>query len=370
MNNYRTKLTTAQKNAVMLSILAIFLARPCALGLVYSVFGYCLLIVSSIYLYNTTKTTSYNYANNCKVMFAFYLLYAVVDFALFFEIYHATIHLIIFVFICMMFRNEEVRFCFFSYFKNFIIFLVLCAIINFLLENFFDVDALLIVQDYVKTDNYQYSLYFPLTSSNNLWYFPENIPIIGGVHVRQYYFFVEPGMVPPFFLSLIYIILPTYNQKSKKIVDITVIIIGVFLTMSTGGPIMLFASVAVYYFYSRKKKFSIFSLALVTAFAFFAYYSYNYMPYFGKQAKIEMNAAQAESIETHENILSYVLYQTAIIACMALFQYKNKFCKKQFITIASLLCIGNLSNYIMFTPLSTIFLFWDYVPRNAFLKKH
>lgn len=258
----------------------------------------------------------------------------------------------------MLLSNEDVRYYLFKYYRTIIQIFIILAIINFCMGSLYGVDSQLIAKDFIKTNNYEYSLYFPLTSSNNLWFFPDDIPLIGGVHLRQYFFFVEPGMVPPFFISLIFIIF-TSNTITYKFLKIVLIIVGVFLTMSTGGPLLLFFSLSVYYLFSRKRKLSLTTLALVISFVFVSYYSYNYMPFFGKQAKMEMSASQAESIETHENILSFVLYQTIVIAIMSLIIMRYKCSKNVFITIGSLLCLGNLSNYILFTPLSTIFLFWD-----------
>lgn len=148
----------------------------------------------------------------------------------------------------------------------------------------YGVDSQLIAKDFIKTNNYEYSLYFPLTSSNNLWFFPDDIPLIGGVHLRQYFFFVEPGMVPPFFISLIFIIF-TSNTITYKFLKIVLIIVGVFLTMSTGGPLLLFFSLSVYYLFSRKRKLSLTTLALVISFVFVSYYSYNYMPFLENKQK-------------------------------------------------------------------------------------
>lgn len=358
MNNRINHLTFTQKLAVIIALISLLFLRPYAFGLVYSIVGYILLLFSSIYLYITKPQTSYNHRKIGKIILVFYLINSAIDFYMFLDLYHAFISLFVFFVIYMLLSNEDVRYYLFKYYRTIVQIFIILAIINFYMVSIYGIDSQLIAKDFIKTDNYEYSLYFPFASSNNLWFFPDDIPLIGGVHLRQYFFFVEPGMVPPFFISLIFIIFAS-NTIIHKALKIVLIIVGVFLTMSTGGPLLLFFSLAVYYFFSRKRKLSLTTLVFVMSFVFVSYYSYNYMPFFGRQAKMEMSVSQAESIETHENILSFVIYQTIVIAIMSLILMRYKCSKNVFITIGSLLCLGNLSNYILFTPLATIFLFWD-----------
>jgi len=90
-----------------------------------------------------------------------------------------------------------------------------------------------------------------------------------------------------------------------------------------------------------------------------AWYVYNYMPLFGKQARLESSGLQAESMEMHENVGNYIIASVVIMWILAWRMARFKKDKVTFLTIAFILGIGYMSNYIGYTTLATMFYFWD-----------
>lgn len=324
------------------------------MGTEYSTFGYISLLLLTFFLGKSVSTTCAHYNKICITVFVFYLL----DMFYIGTPKHFFVLTTEFLIASQLFKNNGVKYYFFKYYKNVVLFLIVMGVTNFVLELFYDVSSLIIVDNINWGKEYSFKLSFPLSWSEMGWHIADDFSLFAGAHMRQYFFFIEPGMAPPFFISLIYIIWKSSFEK-KKALQISILVLGVLLTFSTGGPLMLFMSMAIYYFFSRKKKFSIGTILISIGFVVIAYLAFNYMPGFGRQAKIDLNPNTADSIETHENVIGYVLVGVALLGSMSLIISKYVFQKPVYMTIAGLMCLGYLSNYIGFTTLSTMFFFWD-----------
>jgi len=263
----------------------------------------------------------------------------------------------------LMFKNYSVMHLYFKYLKNIFLVLIVLAIINFILEcNVPDRSNLAILKDITyQNKSYEFSLYFPLSWSKMGWIIGGNLPI-SGVHNRQYYFFVEPGMAPPFFTAFIFMIWNNDREK-RKWIKIIIFLIGILLTFSTGGPLILFLSLAVWYASKHRNKFSITSIVLFALGISFAWYAYNYMPVFGRMAKIEYTAGTAESIETHENVTTAVAYGVVLLVIYGLMALKLKKDKVMSVVFTAIVALGYMSNYVGYTTLATMILFWDKYPQ-------
>lgn len=251
-------------------------------------------------------------------------------------------------------RNINVMNYYFKYLKNVFIVLIISASITFVLGLFIDLDSLKIIRDLSYTDGeYNFSLYFPISWSNNLWYIGDY------TFAREYFFFIEPGMVPAFFTAFMYIILVTPGEKYKGL-QIGLFTFGILLTFSTGGPLILLSSIAIYYLAKNYSHLSVKKICIAVLVLGIAWYAFNYMPFFGKEAKVGLSDASSEAVDIHNSVLkSYVLIATIIMWACGLFMgnYKNN--RQVSWTIAYLMGIGFLSNYIGYTTLSTLFLLWD-----------
>lgn len=263
----------------------------------------------------------------------------------------------------LLFQSKEVMNYYFKYLKN--VFLLLCVlgIINFILETIYTPEKLLLLKDITYNDNtYTFELYLPLCWSQMHWFIPGDT-VFSGEHIRQCYFFIEPGMVPTFFVATIFIILNTPNEKSKWL-KLTILTLGIFLTFSLGGVIILFSSLCVYMFLGSmgqrgKKKNKLLYFLLAIGLIFLTWYAYNYMPIFGKAYRMELSEQSVDSLETHENVSHYIIISVALLWLLGWKLRKYKTDKRCYLTIVFILGVGYLSNYIGYTTLATIFLFWD-----------
>lgn len=362
--SYQKKLTSPIRFLVFIAVILTFFVRPFALGLDHSLLTNALLLIVSGIVSMTMHPTLYN---RKIVLFSILSIYIV--FGVYSSIQHNSISssflpVLQVVSVYLLFRNYDVMRLFFKYLKNAFLFLIILAIINFTLENFYgDRDTLLLISNikYVK-DTYEFSLYFPLTWSTMGWSL-DGSSFFAGIHSRQYYFFIEPGMAPTFFTACIYILWSDEKEK-YKVLQTIIFLIGIFLTFSTGGPLILLLSLSAWFLAKRKKKFSILTIILVVAGVYVAWYAYNYMPFFGRQAKLELSAGTQTSIETHETIMGNVLVGVSMLVFWGLLTFKIKKNKVYPAVIAIILALGYMSNYVGFTTLATMFLFWDHYMFN------
>lgn len=355
MNNIVKSTSRINKILIGLIVILLFITRPFAFGAEYSIYGYSLILFFALIINSNTKKDIFVHGKVCSVILVYYFIELIFNPSIKFALVLLVDILVVF----WLFSNSSIIYYFFKYFKNLILLLVILGIINFILDLTYGYEKLLWIENIqLFNGTYSYDLFYPFTLTSMLWPFPPDVPIIGGLHPRQYYWFLEPGMVPPFFISLIYIIWNT-PQERQKVFQIVLLSIGILLTYSTGGPLMFFLSISVYYFFSRKKKFTLSSLLIAAVLLGIAYYAYNYMPFFGKQDKINLSAGTAESVATHETIPQYVLIGGFLLIAMGyhILKYKKK--KAVCMTIASLMFIGYFSNYIGYTLLATMFYFWD-----------
>lgn len=250
-------------------------------------------------------------------------------------------------------RNYHAMQLYFKYMRNIFIILSLLGIVTFILGFYYDLEKLILVKDVSYSDGeYNFSLFFPVSWGNMLWY-------IGDFSfVRQYFFFVEPGMVPGFFTGFIYMILIS-NEKIKRM-KISLLVIGIILTFSTGGPLILISSIAIYYYAKNLSHLSLWKILLGIGILAVAYYVFNYNPFFGREAKAGLSDMSSRSVEIHEGVLSsYVMIGSILIWTCGFILGMHKNNRQLSWTIAFLMGLGYLSNYIGFTTLTTLFLLWD-----------
>ncbi len=362
MIEIQERLAPVIKLLVFFSVLLTFFVRPLSLGLDFSLLSNGILLVFSIIISSSVQSNLYNKDKNFVVVISLYLIFAIYN-----SIFRHTINTsfipVLQVFIVyILFSNYEIMQLFFKYLKSVFLILIILAIFNFALESIFGGrDSLVLIKDIQYCGGtYEFSLFFPLTWSRMGWDLGGS-SLLSGVHSRQYFFFLEPGMAPPFFTSFIYLIWNDHSERYKLLQTI-LFIIGIFLTFSTGGPLILLASVGVWFFSTHRHKLSVFSIVLVLLCVFMAWYVYNYMPFFGRMAKMELSTGTAESIETHENVGGNVIVGVILIIIYGILSFRLKHNKVLPIVIAFNMALGYMSNYVGFTTLSTMFLFWDDSP--------
>lgn len=355
-NQYR--LSTSIKTLVFIAVILTFFVRPFALGLDNSLLTNILLLIVSGLIAASTKPSLYNSGRIFFVVFSLYVIYAF--YSMIYQGFSITniFPILQVITVYLLFRNYAVLRLYFKYLKNIFLILIILAIVNYVLEFTMDRDSLLLIKDIsYQKGVYEFSLFFPLTWTKMGWDLIGN-NLLSGFHSRQYFFFIEPGMVPPFFTALIFILWSDEKEKNKWMQTI-LFVIGIFLTFSTGGPLIFVLAISIWYLMKKKEKMSIFTLALVAIGFYMAWYAYNYMPFFGKMAKMEISAGTELSIETHENIGIRILVGVGLIVIHALASLKLKYDKVTSIVVAACVALGYMSNYVGFTTLATIFLFWD-----------
>lgn len=347
------RIPSIQKLFVFLAVVATFFTRPFALGAEYSYYGYFFLLLISLILSSFIKQDNIYHNKNIKIVLIAYVCAFVFNP----DINFLLVLLMLITIAYLLFSNRNSVYLYFKYIKNVFLVLIVCSIINFILENSVNPDSLILI-DNIRYGEYTFKLTFPFSWTRMIWYLPEEVPYIGGFHYRQYYFFIEPGMVPPIFVSFIYILLNDPNEKYKSI-QVALFIIGNLLTFSTSAPLMFFASIAVYYFVKSNKRFSVKNIIISILLAAVAYYVLFYMPFIGVNAKSEISADSADSIEMHSTFPYFVQISAVItaVACYVMSKFKIK--NVTYIIIASLMCLGILANYIAYTALFTFFLLWD-----------
>lgn len=355
-NQYR--LSVPVKFLVFLSVILTFFVRPFALGLDNSLLTNILLLMVSGLIAVSTKPTLYNRGKIFYVILSLYVIYAL--YSMIYQGFSITsvFPILQVITVYLLFRNYAVLRLYFKYLKNIFLILIILAIVNFVLEFTMDRDSLLLIKDIrFQNGTYEFSLFFPLTWTQMGWDLIGN-SLFSGFHSRQYFFFIEPGMAPPFFTALIFILWSDEKEKRKWFQTI-LFVIGIFLTFSTGGPLIFVLAISVWYLMKKKEKMSFFTLALVSIGIYAAWYAYNYMPFFGRMAKMEVSAGTELSIETHETFGIKVFVGVGLIVAHALASLKLKYNKVTPIVIAACIALGYMSNYVGFTTLATIFLFWD-----------
>lgn len=312
-----------------------------------------------------TPATMYNHKKNLLVIIFIYVTYAIFISVTKESIGKSFLPVLQVFSVYLLFRNYSAMHLFFRYLKKIFIILIILSIINVTLELIIgDVQKLELISNIeYQEGTYEFDLRFPLTWSSMFmrdsginFYLP-----------RQYYFFIEPGMVSPFFTMMIYVLWNDETEKNKWIQTI-IFVIGILLTFSTGGPLILIISVAVCYLIKNKTKLSLFIIALFTLGVYMAWYAYNYMPLFGRMAKMELSRGSAASIESHESFGLHLIVGVVLIALCGLVFMKTKHNKTLPLVIIACISLGYLSNYIGYTTLATMFLFWDDSPttKNRF----
>lgn len=350
----RGKFTGFHKLVILLIVILTFFMRPFVFGLDSKIALIPLFLLGLLLL--TLPQTNKNIIKNIKILSFFYFVFFV---GLMISDPGVTVlncipyigEIVLAFLIC---HNIKAMRYYFKYLKNVFILLIISAIITFILGFFYDLDTLKVIRDLSYTDGeYNFSLYFPLSWSQNLWYIGDY------TFAREYFFFVEPGMVPAFFTAFIYIIIHSSEVKHKKL-QISLFVIGILLTFSTGGPLILLSSCAIYYLAKNYSNLSLKKICVAAIFLGIAWYAFNYMPFFGKEAKVGLSDASSEAVDIHKSVLqSYVLIATFIMWACGFFLglYKNN--RQVSWTIAFLMGLGYLSNYIGYTTLTTLFLLWD-----------
>lgn len=358
-NQYR--LSPPIQFLVFLAVILTFFVRPFALGLDNSLLTNLLLLIVSGLIAASTKLSLYNNGRIFFVVFSLYVIYAFYN--IIYQGFSITniFPILQVVTVYLLFRNYAVLRLYFKYLKNIFLILIILAIVNFVLEFTLDRDSLLLIKDISYQNGvYEFSLFFPLTWTQMGWNLIGD-SFFSGFHSRQYFFFIEPGMAPPFFTALIFILWSDEKEKHKWLQTV-LFIIGIFLTFSTGGPLIFVLAISIWYLMKKRQRMSIITLALVGIGIFAAWYAYNYMPFFGKLAKMEASAGAELSIETHETFGIKIIVGVGLLVVHALASLKLKYDKVTPIVIAACIALGFMSNYIGYTTLATIFLFWDRHP--------
>lgn len=355
-------LTPALKFLVFIAAVLTFFIRPFALGLNSSwLTNLMFLFVCSI-IASCAPPTLFNHKKILEALLIIYLIAVLIIHTI--QRTNLVSYLSVFQIIpvYLLCRNYLTMRFYLKTIKNIFLVLIVFAIINFALECVYGGrEALTLVKEISYLDGtYEFSLFFPLTWSDMAWDFPPGF-FFSGSHSRQYFFFIEPGMAPPFLTSCLFMVLRDPRAKRKRI-QVILFIIGILLTVSTGGPLVLMTACAVWYFSKHRKKMSLTTLILVAAGLFLAWYVYNYMPFFGRQAKMEISAASQSSIEAHEALGLKMIVGTGLIGLFGLLSFRLKKDKVLPIVIAAAIAMGNLSNYVGYTLLATAFLFWDQYP--------
>jgi len=371
MVNNVYRLGTEIKLLVFAAVILTFFVRPFALGLDNSLYTNMLLLLVGLIVALSTPGTLYNGKKIFILIFSIYLSYSLYKFITSGNVV-SFLTLLQVISVYILFRNYQVMQLFFKYLKNVFLLLIVLGIINFGLECLKNgPDSLLMIRDIPYGKGvYEFSLFFPLTWSKALWYIPGS-SIISGVHQRQYFFFIEPGMAPTFFIASLYLLWNDEKEK-YKILQTIIFIIGILITFSTSGPLILIFSLSIWYFFKRnEKKFSPVSLAFFVVGIYFSWYAFNYMPVFGRQAKVELSASMAASVETHEAILhSAIMVGVALLGLYGYFAMKYKQNKVLTIVITSIIALGYISNYVGYTTLATMFLFWDKTQKRTLEDKN
>lgn len=355
---YNNRMTFLHRYLVFQAVIATYLLRPFALGAEYPVIGLILLSISSFLLAITLPHDNKGISSNAIILLSFYLIDTIIILATGTGGETAYTKFGYVVLGAILFSNKLVTRLFFRYFKSTVLLLIICSIITYILE-FFIPEQQLLIKDF-NAGTYEFSLYYPLSLTSSKWNIESAaVSLLTGTHIRNNYFFIEPGMVPPFFSALIFLIYDSSTEKHKGF-QITLLLIGILLTFSTAGPLILLSSCGVYYFLRsyQNKRLSLKTFIIVLIMIFFAYYAFEYMPSFGRQAKMGLSNAQAESMETHQQVLLYVIIGVAINAICAIFCSFKKSNYALYLTMAWGLCVGYLSNYIAFTLVFSLFLLW------------
>lgn len=350
------KLPNIYRIISLIAVLSTFFIRPFAMGLEYSIPGFIVCAILGYYVYNTLPHTTKNSKKIFILIFWFYLIATLLtsldprDYIT--RLGGATIAY-------MLCCNQTFMQLYFRYFKNMMLFICICAIINFVLEMFFSVDSLQICHIDFPEDQYEYYLSFPFSLSKMMLSFDNSIEgalnFLIGDHRRQYLFFVEPGMAPPFIMGLACILY--YNRSKRFVIQIVILIVALFFTFSTTGVLLFLASIFLYYFFTHKHKFSIRFILICAGMGLATIYGYLYMPVFGRNAKL--NSSAGVSIEDHEHIMGYVYIGTIVLLVLCFIIRRYKKASNFFMIISCLLLVGYLANYIAFTFLFTMFLFYD-----------
>lgn len=344
---------------VLISVLLTFFVRPFALGLDSSLLSNILLLVVSVIVASQVQATMPNRNKIFYMLFSIYILYSIINVVTGTFSITNLYPLLQVISVYLLFKNYEVMCLYFKCLKNTFLTLIVLAVIGFLLECYYgNTNNLLLIKDITYVNRtYEFSLYFPFSWSRMSWYI-DGDSFFAGEHMRQYFFFVEPGMAPPFFISCIFILWSDEKEKFKWIQTI-VFLLGLFLTFSTGGPLILLVSISVWYFSKNYRKMPVWSIALFVIGLYIAWYAFNYMPIFGRQAKIDLGSSTAGSIEEHENVSSSVFAASILMVLYGILSLKYKFNKSVTMVISAVMALGYMSNYIGYTTLATMFLFWD-----------
>lgn len=364
MNYNQFKLPVPVKLLTFMAVILTFFVRPFALGLDNSLITNVMLLAVAVLISIRTPTTLYNHQKVLRVTLLIYLIFAFYNGIANGSFEKSFFPVLQVVTVYLIFRNYSVMRLFFKLLKGIFIVLIILALINFVLVVLTgDKDSLVLIKDirYLK-DTYEFSLYFPLTWSEMGWNIFGNFDF-SAFFPRQYYFFIEPGMVPPFFTAFIFILWSDKNEKHKWM-QTFIFIIGIIMSFSTGGPLILMFSISLWYLSKNKSKLSLFTIILFAIGICVAWYAYNYMPFFGRQAKMEISAGTQLSIETHETFAGNIIVGVALLAVYGLISLKIKYDKVLPVVITAIIALGYMSNYIGFTTLATMFLFWDSAPQQ------
>lgn len=356
MINRSGSLPSSYKVLAFIAVVTTFFIRPFAMGLEYSIPGYIICAIIGLMVFNSLPHTT---KNASKIYVAILITYVIATL-------FTTIDLRDFItriggstIAYLLCANQKFLQTYFRYFINAMIFICACAIGNFILEIFFPIESLQICHIDFPEDQYEYYLSYPFSLSKMMLRFDYSVEgilsFLIGEHQRQYLFFVEPGMAPPFIMSIACILY--YNRTKHFPLKIAVLIIALFFTFSTTGVLVFMAAILIYYFFMHKKKFSIKYIITYAVMTVGALYGYLYMPIFGRNAKLDSSAAI--SVETHENVVGYVLVGMIFLVPLCLYLRRLKRNPSLFIIIACLLLIGYMANYIAFTFAFTMFLFYD-----------
>ena len=357
MNN-TGRITFFHRLLIFQAVVATFFLRPFAFGAEYPMVGLWLLILSSILLSITLPRDNNNITKETTLIFFFYLLDTIIIFVTGAGGETAFTKFGYVILGALLFSNKKVMSTYFKYLKFIFLILIIFALINFVLGSIYTEKQLLIKD--ITLGTYDFSIYKPLAITSGNWSIESAaLSMFAGIHIRNNFFLIEPGMVPPFFTALIFLIYDSPYEK-HKIAQITTLILGILLSFSTSGPLILLASGAAYYFFKsyQNKKLSIKKVVVVLLLLILAFVAFEYMPSFGRQAKSELSNAQAASMEAHQNVALYVQIGFIINALCVYVCTRKKVNYALYITIGIALCIGYLSNYIGFTFIFTAFLLW------------
>lgn len=267
--------------------------------------------------------------------------------------------LIVYISITLFFSSSYYTQKFFKYYTNIIIVLSISAITAEVLYQYYPMERLHLLYLDFSVNKYEYDVYFPLDLTSPFW-----IDHFSSLN-RHYMFFGEPGIAPAFMVAALYLVYADENiTLLSKSMKMGIVIVAMYLTLSTTFPVALFGFIFLYYYFSHKQSFK--STFLYVILAGVALYAFLYMPYFGYYAKANSDI-YGVNVESREGMAQYWVKQVqfiiTVIATFYISKSKNNHPAYKALNIVIAICA--MANIMFFSNLHLIFLLmFDSIKKN------